>query len=278
MNERLEEQVGICDDFSPFFEEESMPESIVHAELIWYLVAVLRWLFRGELCAICENFAFFPPLEQLGQPVAPDLAVIKGVALRPLSSWRIGTTGPAPHVVLEILSPETWKKDLEEKPDLYARLGVHEYFAYDPTPAPLAPTTQQRLFGWRRDPLLPRMRALVPNEDGSLWSEELASFLLADGQLLRLADADHHLRLTEAEARAQQVEIEAAARRTEARARWEEAAARQAAERRAQAQAQQVEAEAAARRAEAAARQAAERRAQALAEKLRSLGVDPDQP
>ncbi len=250
MNEHLTKQVDVCDDFSPWFEEESLPESIVHAELIWYLVAVLRWLFRGELCAICENFAFLPPLEDPGSPVAPDIAVIKGVALRPLSSWRIGTTGPAPQVAFEILSPETWKKDLEEKPDLYARLGVQEYFAYDPTPAPLAQATTQRLFGWRADPLLPAMTALVPNEDGSLWSEQLASFLLADGQLLRLLDRHRRLRLTEAEARTQQVEIEAAARRAEARAR----------------------------RAEAAARQAAERRAEALAEKLRSLGVDPDQP
>jgi hypothetical protein len=47
------------------------------------------------------------------------------------------------------------------------------------------------------------MTALVPNDDGSLWSEQLASFLLADKQLLRLADAAHHLRLTGEEAQAQ---------------------------------------------------------------------------
>jgi Uma2 family endonuclease len=169
--------------------------------------------------------------------VAPDLAVIKGVAVRPeLTSWRVQSTGPAPHVVFEILSADTWKKDLQEKPDLYAQLGVHEYFAYDPNPSPLAQATRHRLFGWRADPLLPHMTALVPNDDGSLWSEQLASFLLADGQLLRLFDRQRRLRLTEAEA--------------QAHARW----------------------------AEAAARQAAERRAEALAEKLRSLGIDPDQP
>ena len=256
MDKRLEEQVDVGDDFSPFFEEESMPESTVHADLIWYLVAVLRWLFRGELCTICENLAFLPPLEQPGPPVAPDIAIIKGVDLGPLTSWRIGTTGPAPQVVLEILSAETWKKDLQEKPDLYARLGVQEYFAYDPTPSPLASATRERLFGWRADALSGRMTALVPNDDGSLWSEELASFLVPDEQLLRLFDRHRQRCLTEAEA-------EAAARRAEARAR-------QAAERRAEARAQQVEAE-------AAARQAAERRAEALAEKLRSLGVNPDQ-
>jgi Uma2 family endonuclease len=220
MSEYVADEVDVRDDFSPFFEEESMPESIVHAELVWYLVAVLRWLFRDSLCAICENFAFFPPLEQPGPPVAPDIAVIKGVALRPLTSWRVQITGPAPHVVFEILSAETWKKDLEEKPDLYARLGVQEYFAYDPTPSPLAQATTQRLFGWRLDPLSGRMAPLVPNANGSLWSEELASFLVPDEQLLRLTDRNRQLRLTEAEAQAE--------------ARRAEAAARQAAERRAE--------------------------------------------
>jgi Uma2 family endonuclease len=220
MDKRLENQIDVCDDFSPFFEEESMPESIVHAELVWYLMAVLRWLFRDSLCAICENFAFFPPLEDPGPAVAPDIAVIKGVALRPLTSWRVQTTGPAPHVVFEILSAETWKKDLEEKPAMYARLGVQEYFAYDPTPSPLASATTQRLFGWRLDPLSGCMAPLVPNADGSLWSEELASFLVPDEQQQRLTDRNRQLRLTEAEAQAE--------------ARRAEAAARQAAERRAE--------------------------------------------
>jgi Uma2 family endonuclease len=241
MDERLEDEVDVGDDFSPFFEEESMPESIVHAQLVRYLVAVLTWLFHDSICAICENFAFFPPLEQPGPPVAPDIAVIKGVALRPFTSWRIGTTGPPPQVVFEILSAETCKKDLEEKPDLYGRLGVQEYFAYDPTPSPLA-AMRERLFGWRRDRLSGRMLALLPNEEGSLWSRELDSFLVPDKEMLRLADRNRQLRLTEAEARVQQVEAEA-------RAKWEEARARQ----------------------------AAERRAEALAEKLRSLGIDPDQ-
>ncbi len=110
MCERSDEPIDLCDDFSPFFEEESMPESIVHAQLVRYLVAVLTWLFRDSLCAICENFAFYPPLEQSGPPVAPDIAVMKGVALRPLTSWRIGTTGPAPNVVFEICQPRPGKR------------------------------------------------------------------------------------------------------------------------------------------------------------------------
>lgn len=248
MDERSEEKVDFCDDFSPFLEEESMPESIVHAELVWYLVAVLKWLFRDSPCAICENFAFFPPFSHPGPSVAPDIAVIKGVASRPLTSWRIGTTGPAPHVVLEILSAETWNKDIQEKPGMYAELGVQEYFAYDPTPSPLASATRARLFGWRLDPLLGRMLALRPNEDGSLWSRQLNSFLLADEGMLRLYDVNYQLRLTEAEAQAQ-------ARWAAERQARMEAEARYIAEQRAQAEAE---------------------RANALLEKLRSRGIDPD--
>jgi hypothetical protein len=54
----------------------------------------------------------------------------------------------------------------------------------------------------------------VPNEDGFLWSEELASFLVPDGQLLRLADRHRQVRLTEAEAQA--TARQAAERRAEA--------------------------------------------------------------
>jgi hypothetical protein len=128
MQEHVEEKVHFYDDFSPF-EEESMPETIPHAELVEYLVAVLKWLFRGHVCAVCKNLAFFATPELHAPPVAPDIAVIKGVPLQPVNSWRVGRTGPAPQVVFEILSAETWKKDVEEKPLAYARMGIQEYFA-----------------------------------------------------------------------------------------------------------------------------------------------------
>ena len=262
MYERIEDKVDFSDDFSPM-EEESEPEAALHDRLILYIVEVLSWLFHGQLCAIHRNLAFYSIEQRSILSVAPDIAVVKGLSFQPVKSWRIGKTGPAPHVVFELLSEETWQKDLEEKPDVYARMGVHEYFAYDPNLSPLGEETTQRLFGWRLDPLSRRMTALMPNEDTSLWSCELDSFLLSDEEVLRLYDPNHQLRLTEAEARARQAEAEARARWAEAAARRAETAARQAAERRAEA--------------EATARQAAESQARALAEKLRSLGFDPDQ-
>jgi Uma2 family endonuclease len=201
MQKRVEDEVHYDDFLS--LEEESVPQTILHAELIEYLVAVLKWLFRRHVCTVCRNLAFFPPPELHEPPVAPDIAVLKGVPRQPLNSWRVGTTGPAPQVVFEILSAETWKKDVQEKPVAYAHMGVHEYFAYDPNLIPLAGPTAQRLSGWQLDLASGSMAPLTLRPDGSLWSRELDSFLVPDQQVLRLYDSNHQLRLTgeEAEAR-----------------------------------------------------------------------------
>jgi Uma2 family endonuclease len=149
MHKGVEDEVHY-DDFLPM-EEEAVPETVLHAELIEYLVAVLKWLFHSQVCTVCRNLAFFAPPELHEPPMAPDIAVIKGSPRQPVSSWRVGITGPAPQIVFEILSAETWKKDVQEKPLAYAHLGVHEYFAYDPNLIPLAEPTAQRLFGWQLD-------------------------------------------------------------------------------------------------------------------------------
>ena len=113
-------------------EEDLMGETSVHAALVHYLMEVLTWLFQGQVGAIYENLNFYQTANTHEYPLAPDIAVIKGVGFRHLRSWKVGKSGPAPHVVFEIASEETWKRDLDEKPLEYARMGVQEYFAYDP--------------------------------------------------------------------------------------------------------------------------------------------------
>jgi hypothetical protein len=152
-------------------------------------------------------------------------------------------------VVFEIASEETWTRDLLEKPDRYARMGVQEYFAYDPNEPPMRRSEPFRLFGWRLDTDTGLMQRMEPGPDGRLWSRHLDSLLVPDGSYLRLYDREGNLRLTQGEA---------ADRRADA------------AERRAQIQSQSRHF--AERRAEAEAE-----KARLLAEKLRSLGIDPDQ-
>ena len=226
-----------------------MGETDFHHALIHYLIEVLTWLFHGQRCAIYGNLNFYQTTDPKEYPIAPDIAIIKGIAHRSIRSWRVGKSGPAPQIVFEIASEETWKKDLREKPAKYAEMGVQEYFAYDPNELPLPASKNRRLFGWQLDQDRQTMKEMSPGTDGSLWSPGLDSWLVPDGVTLRLYDRSGKMRLTYGEAEAQQRQIEAQQRRIETQ--------------RADAAEQQAE--------------AANRRAQALAEKLRALGVDPDQ-
>ena len=223
-------------------EEDLMGETAWHDHLIDYLKAVLSWLFREQVCAIYGNLNFYQTRNPREYPVAPDIAVIKGTPYRYIRSWASSYGDPSPQVVFEILSEETWKKDVYEKPSKYARMGVQEYFAYDPHEPPIRRGGPSRLLGWRLDPHHQEMVEMIANHDGWLWSEQLESWLVPDGPYLRLYDREHQIRLNGEEAQAQQLEIEA----ERAQTANEEA-------------------------------KAANERAQALAEKLRSLGINPDE-
>ncbi len=208
MARHIEDEVKYYYD-SHSTEEDLMGETSFHADLVHYLMDVLTWLFHGQLCAIYENLNFYQTANAMEYPLAPDVAVIKGTAHRPVRSWRVGKSGPAPKVVFEIASEETWKKDLAEKPSKYARMGVHEYFAYDPHEFPLPPSNNRRLFGWRLDQDRQIMREMSPGPNGSLWSPSLESWLVPDGAMLRLHDRNGQMRLTYGEAEAQQKLAEA---------------------------------------------------------------------
>ncbi len=182
-----------------------MGENSWHVGLIDYLKAVLHWLFRGQACAIYDNLNFYQTRDPMEYPVASDLAIIKGIAFRNMRSWTIGRTGPAPQVVFEILSEDIWKKDLEEKPRKYARMGVQEYYAYDPNEPSIRRGTVSRLMGWQLDSNGKRMVEMTANQDGWLWSEQLESWLVPDQSYLRLYDRQHHLRLTGEEALAEKL-------------------------------------------------------------------------
>ena len=269
MARHIEDEVKYYYDSHPT-EEDLMGETSFHAELVNYLLDVLRCLFYGRLYAIYDNLNFYQTSDRREYPVAPDLAVIQGVAHRRIRSWRVGKSGPAPQVVFEIASEETWHKDLTEKPGKYASMGVQEYFAFDPHDVPLPLSRKQRLFGWRLDPADQTMREIPSGPNGSLWSHHLQSWLVPDGTTLRLYDSSRQMRLTFAETEAQQ-------RQWEAQQRQAEAQRADAATRQVEIEAQRAQAES--QRADAEAQRANEaiQQARALAEKLRSLGIDPDQ-
>ena len=77
--------------------------------------------------------------------VAPDVFVVFGVEDRMRGNYKVWEEGKGPDFVLEVASPNTWREDVGPKRSIYARLGVREYFLFDPTGEYLSP----RLQGYR---------------------------------------------------------------------------------------------------------------------------------
>lgn len=101
------------------------------------LIAILKHFFRNYLDVWASGNTFMYYEE--GNPrlsVSPDCYVAFGVdtdLLLSNNNYRIWDMGKPPDFVLEIGSPSTWRQDLGPKRDLYARLGIGEYWKFDPS-------------------------------------------------------------------------------------------------------------------------------------------------
>ena len=72
--------------------------------------------------------------------VAPDVFVVFGVDSRhKRDSWIVWREGKAPDIVMELASGSTWRRDMREKRDIYAEMGVTEYWRFDPTSSYFSP-------------------------------------------------------------------------------------------------------------------------------------------
>jgi hypothetical protein len=85
-------------------------------------------------------------------------------------------------VVFEMTSRGTKNEDTENKPQLYAALGVKEYFLFDP----LHEYLEQPLMGYRL--VDGAYQPITANEDGVLFSQELQALLAPDEDMLRVVD------------------------------------------------------------------------------------------
>ena len=222
--------------------------------------------------------------------VAPDALVALGLPAGHRDSYKVWVEGKVPDFVLEVASPSTAAKDRKEKKALYRRLGVGEYWLYDPTGGLHKP----RLRGFRLT-AAGRYAELVgrrgPGKALAFASPCLGLELRFDGERLRMwdpAEGAYILSILELDTAwreaLEQLEAEAEARQAaesraqvaeerfqiEAQARQEEERARQAAEARAQEEERARQAAEARAQEEARARQAAEDRLAELEAKFKA--------
>lgn len=98
------------------------------------VITRLSFFLEGFLESSDVGTAFVAPIdvilpEKLGDPVQPDIVVIRRESLHIIDELNIQG---APDLVVEVLSPSNPAHDRKLKYDLYAEAGVEEYWIIDP--------------------------------------------------------------------------------------------------------------------------------------------------
>ena len=182
---------------------------------------LLRWFKMADISAgaMGDNFIYYRDEDGRMRSVAPDVLVAFDIDLELLErqrSYFIEYMGKPPDFVLEIGSPSTARRDLDEKTRIYAQIGIPEYWMIDATGGRWYgfPLRGLRLVNGEYIPI-----EMVESPDGSTrgHSDALGLDLLWDGSGLQLIDPVSGRRLRRSE------ELEADVRSAEARAQSAEA-------------------------------------------------------
>jgi Uma2 family endonuclease len=128
----------------PSSDGEPMAESDITRDYLTYGVEALKLYFQGrsDVYVSANSFVYYEEGNK-SAVVAPDIYVVFGVRKRQRDNYKIWKeAGIAPQFVLEITSETTQDVDQEIKPEIYKKLGVREYFQYDPSGDYLNPILQ----------------------------------------------------------------------------------------------------------------------------------------
>ena len=201
-----------------------MAETDFQRDVMTYAIEALKAHFR-ERADVYVSGDLFIYYEEGNRTVsvAPDVFVVLGVPNHRRRTYLLWQEGKAPDFVMEVTSDSTREEDQGRKRELYARLGIPEYWQYDPTGDYLRPSLQGfRLSAGRYG------EALALERVGAVWSAyspALGLNLRLDEGVLRFHDpmTDGYLLTYLEETRARQAEAQA---RQEAEARLVELEAR----------------------------------------------------
>ena len=178
--------VDADDDGYPY-SDSSIVESQHHQRARTHLVEVVRARFadRVDVYAASELGLYFERGNRKAL-VVPDAFVAFGVVDHPNLSFKLWEHPAAPAFVLEVLSRRTWRKDVEDKPALYAALGVREYWLFDPNG--VRRDGGAVLEGWRLDPDGAWQPVPRPPDTDGLVSEVLDLVVVVEAGQFRLRD------------------------------------------------------------------------------------------
>ncbi len=202
--------IQVSQVYYPESDGKPMGETDDHRKEMVRHIELLEDYYQGQKVYVSGDLLVYYVQGNPRKFVVPDAFVAKGIPPKNRRIYKTWVEGKAPDVVIETTSRKTRRKDLTEKPALYARLGVKEYFLFDPLGEYLDPPLQgYRLADGDYEPI-------PPNDDGFLDSQELELRLRIGEGHLEFVRWDTGQRLL---TRSEQVACEAEARQREAEAR-----------------------------------------------------------
>lgn len=221
-----------------FYEEPEPPEDAVLQELsIRRLINLLWGLYEKRDDVFMSGMVFVSYNQEDGNArVAPDFFIAFDVPnfsiRRNLPNYWMWEIGKPPDFAMEVASPSTASNDLGHKRELYAELGIAEYWRFDETGGELygQPIAGERLVDGKYQPYEIEM-----GEDGSVkvYSELLNLDFYWDGSEFDALDPvtgqsiDKQLAVEERADAAQDARLAAEARANAAELRAEAAEARE---------------------------------------------------
>ena len=126
-------------EYDPF-EPDPMPDAMLQGPILRGLLAVLssrarannpgQHLFESSNTTVCYDSG------NLNVRVSPDYYFAVGIdpeTVKHRGIYRTWVQGKPPDFVLEVASPSMARNDETTKRDIYAGMGVPEYWRYDPT-------------------------------------------------------------------------------------------------------------------------------------------------
>jgi len=200
----------------PETDGKPMGETDLHIKLIVDLSEALRNFFmRQPDVYVSRDLLLYYEPGNTRKFVVPDVFVVRGVMKGDRRVYKLWEEGKPPNVVIEISSRETKNADLNRKFHLYERLGVTEYYVFDPEYRYVKPP----LRAWRLSGGGYVEVAVIHKGGGRVSSGELGLELLDTGQTLRLLNpATGEFLLTPEEEAVMRREEAAARQEAEARA------------------------------------------------------------
>ena len=155
--------------FYPDTDGKPMAASDLHRDILFGTIETLKAHFKQQPDVyVSGDILMYYVKGDPRQVVAPDVLVSFGLGKKRRNTYLVWVEGKTPDFAMEFSSKTTYNDDLGPKMDLYAFLGIQDYFLYDAEglylPSPLMGYT---LVDGKYIPL-------ISNRDGGLHSDVLS--------------------------------------------------------------------------------------------------------